>query len=61
MLLGIHELEKSIVERLLVLKAMFEEDIEAEDVIAILEAVVVVDICMVGKMTGPMSCRRYKF
>lgn len=52
MLVGIHELEKSIVERFSVLKAMFMEDIEAVDVIAIPEAVVVVDICMVDKMMG---------
>jgi hypothetical protein len=55
-LVGIHELEKSIVERFSVLKAISMEDIDAVDVIAIPAAVVVVDICMMGKMIRPMSC-----
>ena len=46
--MGIQELEYSIVERFSVLKAMFMEA-EVVDVIAILDAVIVVDIFVAGK------------
>lgn len=55
--MGIHEVEYSIVERFSVLKAMGME-VEAVDVITILDAViVVVDISMAGKMDGTMLCQ----
>lgn len=55
-LVGLHEFEKSIVDRFSVLKAMFMVDMEAVDVIAIPDAVaVVVLICMVGKTNVTVS------
>lgn len=54
--MGIHEVEYSIVERFSVLKAMGME-VEAVDVITILDAVIVVDISMAGKMDGTTLCQ----
>lgn len=53
--MGIHEVEYSIVERFSVLKAICMEA-EAVEVITGLDAfIVIVDICMTGKMDRTMS------
>lgn len=53
--MGIHEVEYSIVDKFSVLKAICME-VEAVEVITGLDAfIVIVDICMTGKMDGTMS------